>query len=188
MKIKSLKTLTLFLFLLFPSILPAQNKTIVGFNLTTNYDYYTTIKPEAGLIFEKQLTTHSGFETGINFRTYQWELYVLINNQSYYPLISEKYISIPLSYKYYTKIVNASLGITYDYYVGWSQKNSSIDVTNFTKTDNYYLGLLAKISKPIRLDQDLVIEPELKANILLIPSLIEYYGLGITVRFNLNKD
>ena len=184
---EKLTILFLLLFLL-NSALSAQNRTLIGVNLTTNYDTYTFIKPEAGLIFERQITLHSGIEAGINYRTYQLQLYFLVNNQSYYPLINEKYISIPVSCKFYTKVINASLGISYDYYIGWSQRNSDADVVSYRQEYDYYLGPFAKISRQINLGNNLVLEPELKATILVVPQLMEYYGFGLVGKFCLRKD
>lgn len=165
----------------------SQQKTWLGFNLTTNYDYYTLIKPETGIVFEKQITSHSGFETGIYYRIDQLEIYVDLMGQSYYPNVHERFLSIPLFYKYYSKIVNAGIGISYDYFMGWRQVSGDIKVTSFRPEDYYYLGLTGRISKQFQLGEDLAIEPELKANILMVPSVRPYYGIGITTKFNLQN-
>lgn len=166
----------------------AQQRTSLGFNLTTNFDYYTNIKPETGFVFERQVTKHSGMEMGINYRTYQRELFLLLNNEVYYPLISEKYISIPISYKFYSKIVNVGLGLTFDYNIGWKYSNTTIDIITYRPDYDYYAGLIVKISKEILLGDDLILEPELKTNALIIPSERFYTGMGIVLKFDLTKD
>ena len=166
----------------------AQQKARLGINLTTNIDQFSNIKPEVGILFERQLTNHSGFELGINYRTYQQEFLIMINNQAYYPYISEKYISIPFSYKFYSKIVNAGLGITYDYYLGWKQLGGSTEITSYWPGDDYFMGLIGKISKPISLGDNFILEPEIKFNILVVPSEKHYFGFGIIAKFDLQKD
>lgn len=183
-------TLGLFIFLLlvlqFNSAAFAQTR--LGLNITTNINQLYNIEPEIGFVFEKQATVHSGFETGINYRTYQRELYFLVNNQSYYPLIIEKYISIPVSYKFYSKIINAGLGATFDYYVDWKQTGGNGEMTSYMPGDEYFLGLIGKISKPIFLGDNFILEPEIKFNLLIIPYPRHYMGIGLVSKFDLHKE
>jgi hypothetical protein len=169
-------------------IILSQQRTLIGVNLTSNYDTYTTIKPEIGLVFERQVTVHSGMEIGFNYRTYQREFLLLINNQTYYPLIAEKYFSIPISYKFYSKIVNVGFGLTLDYNLGWKQINSTLDLISYTPDYDYYAGMIAKISKQIHLGDDFLLEPEIKVNILVIPFERSYIGFGLVAKFDLHKD
>jgi hypothetical protein len=169
--------------------LNAQKKTCLGINLTSNYDEITTITPETGLVFERQFSKHSGIETGINYRTYQVQYYLLINNESYYPFISERYISVPLTYKFYTKIINLSLGLTYDYYIGFRQLDEGLKLTSYHVGYEYYMGAIGKISKKIVLGDDLILEPEIKVNLLLDENWYkDYIGFGLNLKFDLSKE
>jgi len=183
-----LRLLILMLFVLqSQDLIIAQQKARLGINMTTNLDQYLSIQPEVGILFERQISNHSGFELGINYRTYHQEFLIVINNQAYYPYISEKYISIPFSYKFYSKIINAGLGITYDYYLGWKQLGGSTEMTSYWPGDDYYLGLIGKISKPITLGENFILEPEIKFNILVFPSKKHYFGFGLITKFDLQR-
>jgi len=170
------------------ALIHAQQKTRLGINITTNIDQFSNIKPEVGILFEKQISNHSGFEVGVNYRTYQQEFLIIINNQAYYPSINEKYISIPFSYKFYSKIVNAGLGITYDYYLGWKQLGGSTEMTSYRPGDDYFMGLIGKISQQISLGDNFILEPEIKFNILVVPSERHYFGFGLITKFDLQKN
>ncbi len=183
------KLILLFLLTLQASeIILSQQRTLIGVNLTSNFDSYTTIKPEIGLVFERQVTNHSGIEMGFNYRTYQREFVLIINNESFYPFIGEKYLSIPISYKFYSKIVNAGFGLTLDYNLGWKQISGTFDLTSYRPDYDYYAGLIAKLSKQIHLGNDFLLEPEIKANVLVIPFERSYIGFGIVAKFDLHKD
>jgi hypothetical protein len=184
-----LRLLVLLLFVIqSQAIIFAQQKARLGINLTTNINQFYNIEPEIGIVFERKVSKHSGFETGINFRTYQNQFLIIINNQASYPLISEKYISIPLSYKFYSKIVNAGLGITYDYYRGWRQLGGSTEVTSYWPGDDYLLGIIGKIGKQISLGDKFILEPEIKFNLLVFPSQKHYLGFGLVTKVDLQKE
>jgi hypothetical protein len=169
--------------------LDAQKKTRLGINLTSNYDENTYYTPEAGLVFERQFSKHSGIEAGLNYRTYQVQLYLIYNNESYYPFISEHYISMPLTYKLYTRIINLSLGLTYDYYIGFRQLDEDLTVTSYHMGYDYYMGAIGKISKEIMLGDDLILEPEIKVNLLFDEiSYKNYIGFGLNLKFDLSKE
>jgi len=167
----------------------SQKKTRLGIDLTSNYDENTSFKPEAGLIFERQFSKHSGIEAGLNYRTNQVQLYMIYNNESYYPFISEHYISVPLTYKYYTRIINLSLGLSYDYYIGYRQLDDDLTVTSYHMGYDYYMGALAKVSRQICLGDDLVLEPEIKVNLLYDEiSVKNYIGFGLSLKFDVSKE
>jgi hypothetical protein len=166
----------------------AQQKTRLGLNLTTNFDQYSNFKPEIGFVFERQITKHSGLETGINYRTYQQNFLFIIDNQSTYPTINEMFISIPISYKFYSKIVNVGLGITYDYYLGWKQLGGSTEMTSYLPGDDYFMGFIGKISRQISLGDNFILEPEIKFNLLIIPYERHYIGFGLVAKFDLHKE
>lgn len=184
-----LRFLILFLFVVqSQAIIFAQQKSQLGLNLTTNIDQSLNIKPEIGILFERQMSNHSGFEVGINYRTYQQQFSILIDNKASYPLISEKYITIPFSYKFYSKILNAGLGFTYDYYLGWEQLGGSIGMTSYLPGDDYFIGIIGKISKQISLGDKVYLEPEIKFNLIVVPHEKQYFGFGFIIKFDLQKE
>lgn len=172
----------------FQTTILSQQKTRLGLNLTTNLDQYTNFKPEIGFLLERQVTKHSGFELGVNFRTYQQNFLFIIDNQSTYPVLNERFISIPVSYKFYSNIVNAGVGITYDYYLGWKQLGGDTDLTSYLPGDDYFLGFIGKISRQISLGDNFILEPEAKINLIIIPSQRNYVGFGIITKFDLHRD
>jgi hypothetical protein len=170
------------------TVLVAQQRTLLGINLTTNYDYNTTIKPEIGVVFERQFTSHSGIEMDLNYRTYQRELFIQYDNQTYYPEIVNEYFSIPIIYKFYTKILKVGAGLTFDYNLGQKQRNISSTHFFFETDYDYYVGPIVKLSKEFHLDETFVLEPEVKANVIIFPYERHYFGVGINAKFDLHKD
>jgi hypothetical protein len=168
-------------------VILAQQRTSIGLNLTTNIDQFSNIEPETGILFERQINSHSGFEAGINYRTYRQEFMVLINNQASYLYIREMFLSVPVSYKFYSKIVNLGVGISFDYFLDWKQLRGTPEMTSYWPGSDYFIGALGKISREIPLGDNFSIEPEVKFNLIIIPSLRHYLGFGLVSRFNLHK-
>jgi hypothetical protein len=185
-----MKKLAAFLFmtLIATSALLAQQRTLLGINLTSNFDTYSIIKPEIGVVFERQFTNNSGFELGLNYRTYQNELFFIYDNQAYYPEIVDKYFSIPVIYKFYTKFLKLGAGLTFDYNLGREQRNVSATHFIFETDYDYYVGSIVKLSREFHLDDTFVIEPEVKANFIFIPFERHFIGVGINAKFDLHKD
>jgi hypothetical protein len=166
----------------------AQHSGRIGINITTNFsDYIYRILPEAGLVFEKQITKHSGIEASVNFRTYEWQILILYGvNSEMYPVVMEKYISVPVLYKFYSRIVNIGAGISYDYYLGWKQLTGEESLTSYWPGADYYIGLIGKISKKLTLSDNMILEPEVKFNILIDTDKY-YLGFGLVAKFNLSQ-
>ncbi len=164
----------------------AQQKSRIGINITTNILSYSYVKPEIGLVFERQFTAHSGIEANLNFRTFAREFYTGSGGgSSVYHLVNERYITIPVTYKYYTKIVNASLGVSYDYYLGWKEQYLSQGLVSYWPGADYYIGAIGKISRQFALGEKFVLEPEVKFNITLVPYDKYYFGIGLVGKFDL---
>lgn len=174
--------------LIVTSAINAQQRTLIGINLTTNYDYCSIIKPEIGLVFERQFTNRAVIELDLNYRTYQNELYFQYDNQSYYPKIVDRYLSIPVIYKFYNKILKAGIGFTFDYNLGREQRNVSTTHFFFETDYDYYIGSIVKLSKELHLDENFVLEPEIKANLIFLPVERHYIGVGIIAKFDLIKN
>jgi hypothetical protein len=166
----------------------AQKPGRIGINITTNLnDNMFRILPEAGLVFEKQITNHSGVEAGVNYRIYERQFLVQYGvNSEMYPLVIEKYISVPVLYKFYSRIINIGAGITYDYYVGWKQLTGEENLTSYWPGADYYIGLIGKISKQVTLSDKLILEPEVKFNILFEAGKY-YIGFGLVAKFDLSQ-
>jgi hypothetical protein len=172
----------------------AQKSTIVGINPT----FETTdelLRPGIGITAERRLSRHSGFESGLYYRNYVYSQYLTFESPVGAPggpvtnaelIISERHLSIPLLYKYYSRIVNASIGPTFDFYVGWHQKNKipMLTVNDYSVDPNFSLGAMIKISKTIPIHKRISLEPELRYN----PTFSferTYAGFGIAAKYNL---
>ena len=139
-----------------------------------------------GLIFERQMTTHLGFETGLFYRTDKREFILTVNETSYLQSITESYLSLPLLVKFYSRFLNVSIGPSVDYFVGWRETSSNSDV----KTTSYKIrplmnfGIMGKLSKAIFLTDHIILEPEIRFNPMF--KYYNYYaGIGIALKYKL---
>lgn len=183
-----------FLILLFALVsfnLMAQKTTLAGINFTTE-TYGEQLRLGIGLVIERKLTRRSGIESGIYYRTYHTDWSTTLTNGSnppviFYYTIAERFVSLPILYKFYSSIVNLSAGLSFDFYMGYRQKNKSgppLIVTSYNFEPNMAVGVQVKMSKTIRLDEKLILEPELRFN-PVITYRRAYGGLGITAKYRL---
>lgn len=107
-------------FYLLNTISSYAQKNNFGLNITTNLSEVFELRPEVGLVFDKQITTYNGFETGLYYRTHNRTYDYYYENNLDIMYITDKYISIPVLYKFYSNIINFSTGISNDYYIGLS--------------------------------------------------------------------
>ncbi|RYE55431.1 MAG: hypothetical protein EOP48_10225, partial [Sphingobacteriales bacterium] len=115
----------------------AQKSTSIGLNFTFE-TANGPLRPGIGVMGERRLSKHSGLESGIYYRNYVYDQYLTFEAPAGSPggpftfatlTISEQLISIPVLYKYYSRILNASVGPTLDFYIGWRQKNKTAMLT-----------------------------------------------------------
>ncbi len=170
--------------LIYNGIESFAQQTSFGYNITTNY-ISDELRPELGFVFDKQLNNLHGFETGIYYKTLNNDLYFNINNNSLNITISEHYISLPFLYKYYSNFINIATGLTYDFFIGWQQKNSLnvSKVTSYSTSDDFIIGLTGKISKSFHLDEHLIFEPEIKLNTDIIQFDRYFLGFGLVFKY-----
>lgn len=184
------KRFALFIFILcLTTQAHAQSKSFIGMNFTVENGSYN-FRPGLGLQFERQITRRSGIETGLYYRTFAQQGTITLNTQPGFinlPFtVAERHISIPVLYKFYARIVNLHIGPTFDFYLGWKQlnKSSSLEVTDYSIDPNFSLGLMTKISKTIRIDEKLTLQPELRLNPIISHGRF-YAGFGIMGRYTL---
>lgn len=163
----------------------AQKENRAGIDLTGE-DTGGGFAAGLGLTFERKLSRHSGFETGLFYRTIRRDFYVIIQNNFYSYSIAERYLSLPILYKFYSPVVNVSIGPTVDFFIGWKEKNrrDETHVDTYTATSAFFGGML-KVSKEINLSDKLILEPELRLNPVINNNNI--YGGGIAVKYRLAK-
>ena len=172
----------------------AQKSTAIGINFTFE-STYGPLRPGIGATAERQLTRHSGIESGIYYRNHVYNQYLTFEGPPGSPAwpftnatltISERLLSIPVLYKYYSRIVNASIGPTFDFYIGWRQKNSTplLTVNEYNVDPNFSLGAMIKISKNIPVASRISIEPELRYNVIFEFER-EHVGFGVAAKYKL---
>lgn len=113
--------------------------------------------PNVGLSFEARLTRHSGIETGFYYRNVKYAGGIsLADPNTRYDASYSRYFSIPVLYKYYSRILNVGAGINYDFRFSQSDNRTSDAQNRF--------GLMVKVSKNITLSRGLFLEPEFHFN------------------------
>lgn len=176
---------------LFSSALHAQRSILVGlaFTAETSGNHF---RPGFGATIEHKFTRKSGIESGLYYRNYtQTNVYVMWNSTTtqfvpYTVIIAEKFLSVPILYKFYSRLINASAGMSFDFYTGFRHKNKSqqLTVNEYSIDPNMAIGVQVKMSKPIKLDDKLILEPELRLNPVITYER-SYAGLGITAKYRL---
>ena len=140
----------------------------------------------AGFTFERQMTTHLGFETGLFYRTDKREFQLTFNETNYLQSLNECYLSLPILLKYYSNFLNVSIGPSLDYFVGWRETSSysNVKFTSYKIRPRMTLGIMGKISKAIVLTDKIILEPEIRFN-PVFKSDKYYAGIGIGLKYKL---
>lgn len=167
----------------------AQPTNYVGLNFTVE-STSDEFRPGIGIVYDRQMTRHSGLQTGVFYRNYAQDGYVTYTDgwgTHYIPFtVSERHLSVPVLYKFYSRIVDIAAGPTFDFYMGWKQrgKTGDLEVDSYNIDPAFAMGLLAKISKRIRLSEGFTLEPEVRANPLFTNNRY-YVGFGIAGKYRL---
>ena len=154
MKLKKTKSLLLIFALLISTLTFAQKQTYIavynGYEKVSSNNMLHTFGASAELKFSKNF----GFEIGCNVKNY---LFVVQN-------IKMNYAAIPLRLKYYTNIVDISIGADANYYMGWNYI-SELVVPSTVYNDMFKISYTSIISKNIDLTSKLILEPQLSLNL-----------------------
>lgn len=151
---------------------------------------YAGWRPLTGFVAEHRKTKHSGLEAGLQYRSMQNTFGMSVQvGSSYYNYtvrVNEHHLTLPILYKYYSRIVNIAAGPSFDFYLGYGAKadNPDVKVNDYTRTPTFDIGALIKISKPINLSEKVVLEPEFRVN-PLFSSLNTYVGFAIAGKYKL---
>lgn len=123
-----------------------------------------------GVSFAAHLTRHSGIEVGVNYRAsaHSYERHKFEQTQT--GRYVNRYISIPIVYKYYGRVLNFVAGVNYDYMF------DSIDNPD-ASPDRNVVGLVIGVTKDIKLGKGMIIEPYLNVN----PNSAGLIWLGVGV-------
>lgn len=177
--------LFIFVTLLFSRVAFSQEQTIIGLNITGE----TTIESfemGAGFSFEHIFTKHSGIETGLFYHGYSTEETYVSGSITDKYTIKENYLYVPLLYKFYSSIVNFSGGPEFEYYMGYSQKNTNPGslLHPYQKGGKKLgIGLMVKLGKSIHLSKRVLLEPALR--FIFNSHIRGYFGLGLGAKYEL---
>ncbi len=181
---------------LFLHIATANSQTKFGVMLTLeDANDVLSIRPGFGLVLDHRFTRKSGIETGLFYRTFRTSGAFMTSEPApaddyFFPFeVRESYLSIPILYKFHSRVVNISAGPTLDFFVGWRDKStfSGVEVSDFSVDPSFSFGGMLKISKPIQISDNLFLEPDLRINPILTSGRI-YGGLGIAFSYLTKKD
>ena len=180
---------TLMLLLSSTQLLHAQTETRIGANFTADLTYSNDFKPGVGLALEGKITKRSGLETGVYYRNnpMNFTTYVQLPQGGVFAInssITERFLSVPVLYKFYSKIVNISAGTTFDFLLKAEQTAGLPDVvvTNYKTNNSFDMGVMLKVGKQIKLADSWLLEPELRINPLFSTERV-YGGFSLGTRY-----
>src|SRR5690349_7105616 len=91
----------------------AQKSTFIGINAMAQLSDGLP-HPAVGLTIERKFSRHIGIESGLYYLTYRNEFNIIISGPNQLEAIPvsvlESYLSIPVFFKYYSRIVNVAIG------------------------------------------------------------------------------
>lgn len=167
----------------------SQPKTLVGLNLTGERTSSSDFVVGIGGTFEKHIKKHFGIETGVYYRTFEVHRGLYVDGSLYeFHNIKEKYVSIPILYKFYSSKLNFSVGPTFDVYLGWKQLYNDVNFgsEHYNVNTRFHVGLIGKISKTIAITERILLEPEIRYNPVFF-NRRSFYGGGVSIKYKLAK-
>lgn len=180
-----IKILTIFLFLISISAFSQKNR-FVSINLTGLLATESKFSPGFGIAYEEQLLKHHGYEFGLNYRSKTNSYYQTININQWRLDVRESYLNLPISYKFYSSIVNLTTGISFDCFLGgkYLTKIPNVELSSYDLDPKLFVGWNFKIGKEIDLTEKFILEPEIQYN-----PIFEYgysfYGATIRLKYKL---
>ncbi len=174
------------------SSLPAQEQTRIGVAYTLDLQNGSTFQSGFGGLLERKLTKRSGVETGLYYRVHNLIFFSNIFDQGTLifvgrGVIQERFLSIPLLYKFYSPVVNFAVGPSVDFFLGWRQSQGQPDIVvdDYSLNPVFLTGVLVKVSKEFQIADQWLIEPEFRYNLMLDGSR-RYFGIIAGLRYILN--
>lgn len=166
MVLNKTKSWLIIIVLLVSTITVAQKRTYLTVYNSFEKMNNNNAQNSFGASVERKFSTNYGFEIGCNAKNI---IYVAQN-------VKMQYASIPLKFKYYSNIVNISLGAEANYYMGWDFI-SELVIPSTVSHDIFKLTYSGIISKDINLTSKLTLEPQISVN-LFNPINSDYLNLG----------
>jgi len=164
------------IFLSFATVCLGQNKSLsVGGKMLNNIDVENAIwSPGFGGQVVYRLTKHSGLESGLYYSTERTSFYYFTPVTSFGINVSERWLALPLFYRFDSRIINVAAGPQLEYFAGWKDRtnNSAVTIDSYNR-ESFRVAASAALSKTIKLSSKWLLEPEAKVS--FYPE--EEYGL-----------
>lgn len=183
MKIKALITI----FLLTTISLFSQNQRFVSVNLNGLLATQSRFNLGFGISYEEQIIKHHGYEFGLYYRSKTREFLLTADNNNNYDIeVREGYLNLPISYKFYSNIVNFTTGISFDCFLGgkYLTEIPTIELSSYDIDPKLCVGWNFKIGKEIALSEKLILEPEIQYNPIFDYGY-SFYGATIKLKYKL---
>lgn len=182
MKIKILMAV----FLLASVSLFSQKQKYVSVNVSGLLATESSFNPGFGFAYEEQLAKHHGYEFGLNYRSMTRNNYLMINYSDWNIIVRENYLNLPISYKFYSNIVNLTTGISFDCFLGGNYLTEvpNVEFGRYDINPKLYVGWNFKIGKEISLTDKFILEPELQYNPIFDYGY-SFYGATIKLKYKL---
>ena len=164
-------TLLLFLSLLLISFEgTAQKRELqIGGKIINDLTLYNGYAPGFGGQLVYRMGKHGGLESGLYYESRYQAFFTTVQiNQTtyyYYTKIAERWLQLPLLYRFDSKFINFVVGPALDYFIGWKVKQTGPGVTvNDYNRNSVRFVTSAGVSKSFDLSSTIILEPEIKFN------------------------
>lgn len=164
----------------------SQKNQYLSVNLSGLLATQSSFNPGFGFEYEEQLAKHHGYQFGLNYRSKTSDNYISINDSYWIVNVRQNYLNLPISYKFYSNIVNFTTGISFDCFLSGDYL-TEIPNVQFGKYDidpKLYVGWNFKLGKEFNLTDKFVLEPELQYNPIFDYGY-SFYGANIRLKYKL---
>lgn len=177
--------LSVFFLLTSISLFSQQKQQYLSANVSGLLSDGSRFSPAFGIAYEEKFATHHGYELGLNYRSKTRDIYVITNNILDYT-VRESYLSLPISYKFYSNIVNFTTGISFDAFLGgkYLNQHSNVVMSSYDINPKLYVGWNFKVGKDFDLNDKFRLEPEILFNPIFNYNY-SFYGISVKLKYKL---
>lgn len=182
--------LTLVGILCFVFFAHSQSKTMVGIKVDARFSLHDFLKtePSLSLTLNRIYNGHHGMEAGLIYYPEKnsfpiYDAYSYIGNIK----ITRHYLSLPLSYKYYSPKLCFSAGMSINQYLGWTA-NESDKIASYSSSEyGTSLGFIFSVSKQIKLSDRDLLEPTIFFHPVIDDYMKWFASIGLAYKFQIGK-
>lgn len=180
-----LRVLFLLMFVLTISVF-SQKQQYVTVSVDGLLASNSNLKPGFGIGYEERLLEHHGYEFGLSYRSKTENYYVDQGINHWVVGVSERYLHLPILYKFYYHTLSLSTGITFDCFLSGKYLNSVPNMVfdTYDIDPKLYAGWCFKVAKEINLSSKFVFQPEIQYN-PLFESGYSFYGISVKLKYAL---